>query len=192
MFFFFKEKSERKSSSETCVVSHGMNLNSCIFVCVCDPVLSGYCDRERVMKGVIYGACDFLTKPVRIQELQNIWQHVVRKKIDSKDKNKTASEEIDCSMAAKLANEEEPCIIAGECSQALAPKTNANQNIKGDHKRKAHCKAMEVGEDDKENNEPSNQKKSRLVWDAELHNKFLAAVNQLGIDSECDKDILLI
>ncbi|BAT76208.1 hypothetical protein VIGAN_01418100, partial [Vigna angularis var. angularis] len=39
-------------------------------------MLSGYGDKERVMKGVIYGACDFLTKPVRIQELQNIWQHV--------------------------------------------------------------------------------------------------------------------
>jgi len=152
-------------------------------------VLSGYGDKERVMKGVIYGACDFLTKPVRIQELQNIWQHVVRRKIDGKDKNKTASEEINCSMSGKVANEEEPCTIAGECSQALEPKTNADQNIKGDRKRKERCEAEEVEEDDKENDEPSNHKKSRLVWDAELHNKFLAAINQLGIESECDKDI---
>lgn len=168
-----------------------MNLSPCVFVCLLFLVLSGYGDRERVMKGVIYGACDFLTKPVRIQELQNIWQHVVRRKIDSKDKNKTASEEKDCSIACKFANEEEPCTVAGECSQALAPKTNADQNIKVDHKRKERCEVEEMEEDDKENDEPSNQKKSRLVWDTELHNKFLAAINQLEIDSECDKDMLL-
>ncbi|KAL9326105.1 hypothetical protein ACSQ67_006750 [Phaseolus vulgaris] len=153
-------------------------------------MLSGYGDKERVMKGVIYGACDFLTKPVRIQELQNIWQHVVRRKIDGKDKNKTASEEINCSMSGKVANEEEPCTIAGECSQALEPKTNADQNIKGDRKRKERCEAEEVEEDDKENDEPSNHKKSRLVWDAELHNKFLAAINQLGIEKAFPKKIL--
>ncbi|XP_022639540.1 two-component response regulator ARR12 isoform X1 [Vigna radiata var. radiata] len=153
-------------------------------------MLSGYGDRERVMKGVIYGACDFLTKPVRIQELQNIWQHVVRRKIDSKDKNKTASEEKDCSIACKFANEEEPCTVAGECSQALAPKTNADQNIKVDHKRKERCEVEEMEEDDKENDEPSNQKKSRLVWDTELHNKFLAAINQLEIDKAFPKKIL--
>lgn len=33
-----------------------------------------------VMKGVTHGACDYLIKPVRIEALKNIWQHVVRKK----------------------------------------------------------------------------------------------------------------
>ena len=35
-----------------------------------------------------------------------------------------------------------------------------------------------------ENEEHSNQKKPRLVWDVELHRKFLVVVNDLGIDSE--------
>ena len=34
---------------------------------------------EAVMKGIVHGACDYLIKPVRIEELRNIWQHVVRK-----------------------------------------------------------------------------------------------------------------
>ncbi|TYH69455.1 hypothetical protein ES332_D05G057200v1 [Gossypium tomentosum] len=39
-----------------------------------------------VMKGITHGACDYLLKPVRIEELKNIWQHVVRKnKPDFKD-----------------------------------------------------------------------------------------------------------
>ncbi|CAJ1944790.1 unnamed protein product [Sphenostylis stenocarpa] len=153
-------------------------------------MLSGYGDKERVMKGVEYGACDFLTKPVRIQELQNIWQHVVRRKIDSKDKNKTENDQINCSLAGKFATEEKGCTIAGECSKALATKTNANQNIKVDQKRKERCEAEEGEEDDKENDEPSNQKKPRLVWDAELHSKFLSAIDQLGIDKAFPKKIL--
>jgi len=33
-----------------------------------------------VMKGVTHGACDYLIKPVRIEALKNIWQHVIRKR----------------------------------------------------------------------------------------------------------------
>ncbi|CDY54632.1 BnaCnng27500D [Brassica napus] len=33
-----------------------------------------------VLRGVTHGAVDYLIKPVRIEALQNIWQHVVRKR----------------------------------------------------------------------------------------------------------------
>lgn len=36
-------------------------------------------EHSTVMRGVTHGACDFLIKPVRIEELKNIWQHVVRR-----------------------------------------------------------------------------------------------------------------
>ncbi|MBA0702362.1 hypothetical protein Goari_022228, partial [Gossypium aridum] len=42
-------------------------------------MLSTHGDTELVMKGITHGACDYLLKPVRIEELKNIWQHVVRK-----------------------------------------------------------------------------------------------------------------
>ena len=87
-------------------------------------------------------------------------------------------------MAGKLANEEKACYMAGECSQAMAPKNNTDQNIKLGQKRKELSEDEEEEEYDKENEEHSNQKKPRLVWDAELHRKFLAAINHLGIDSE--------
>ncbi|PPD73240.1 hypothetical protein GOBAR_DD29833 [Gossypium barbadense] len=49
-------------------------------------MLSAHSDTKLVMKGITHGACDYLLKPVRIEELKNIWQHVVRKKKpDSKD-----------------------------------------------------------------------------------------------------------
>lgn len=35
-----------------------------------------------VLRGVTHGAVDFLIKPVRVEELRNVWQHVVRRKRD--------------------------------------------------------------------------------------------------------------
>ncbi|MBA0705274.1 hypothetical protein Golax_017478 [Gossypium laxum] len=43
-------------------------------------LISADARKQVVMKGVTYGACDYLIKPVRIETLKNIWQHVVRKK----------------------------------------------------------------------------------------------------------------
>ncbi|KAB1671477.1 hypothetical protein ERO13_D01G023514v2 [Gossypium hirsutum] len=43
-------------------------------------LISADARKQVVMEGVTYGACDYLIKPVRIETLKNIWQHVVRKK----------------------------------------------------------------------------------------------------------------
>ncbi|KAL3649844.1 hypothetical protein CASFOL_006247 [Castilleja foliolosa] len=47
------------------------------------PVIMMSVDGEtsKVMKGIEHDACDFLLKPIRMQEVQNIWQHVARKQI---------------------------------------------------------------------------------------------------------------
>jgi SHAQKYF class myb-like DNA-binding protein len=37
-------------------------------------------DTGVVLRGVTHGAVDFLIKPVRIEELRNVWQHVVRRR----------------------------------------------------------------------------------------------------------------
>ena len=42
-------------------------------------VISASDDQQAIMKAVLHGAQDVVTKPVRVQMLQNIWQHVVRK-----------------------------------------------------------------------------------------------------------------
>lgn len=42
-------------------------------------MLSACDDTNLLMKGISHGACDYLLKPVRLEELRNIWQHVVRR-----------------------------------------------------------------------------------------------------------------
>ncbi|KAF3965623.1 hypothetical protein CMV_010213 [Castanea mollissima] len=136
-------------------------------------------DTKLVMKGITHGACDYLLKPVRIEELKNIWQHVIRrKKFDSKDKN-------NCGNQEKLHS---GSVEGGPGSAG----TLLDQNGKLNKKRKDQDEE-EVEEHDEngpDNDDPSNQKKPRVVWSVDLHRKFVAAVNQLGIDKAVPKKIL--
>ncbi|XP_061372284.1 two-component response regulator ORR23-like [Gastrolobium bilobum] len=135
-------------------------------------MLSELSDIEYVKKSVILGACDYIIKPPRIQVLQNIWQHIARRKID-------------CKGQITHFNEEKACNIAREGSQSITLESNADHNQMHGKKRKEPCVEEENGEmNAKENEEPSNQKKPRLNWNDDLQRKFLAAVNSLGIDSE--------
>ena len=50
------------------------------------PVLmmSANSDSSVVLRGIIHGAVDYLLKPVRIEELRNIWHHIVRRDYTTK------------------------------------------------------------------------------------------------------------
>jgi len=66
-----------------------------------------------VMRGIRHGACDYLIKPVREEELKNIWQHVVRKKknenkehehsgsLDDNDRHKRGSDDAERKNKSK-------------------------------------------------------------------------------------------
>ncbi|ESQ53989.1 hypothetical protein EUTSA_v10024866mg [Eutrema salsugineum] len=128
-------------------------------------MLSAHSDPKYVMKGVKHGACDYLLKPVRIEELKNIWQHVVRKGKFKK-------------MKSSLSNGES--------------EGNSDQNgVKANRKRKDQFEEEEEDEERGiENDDPTAQKKPRVLWTRELHNKFLAAVDHLGVEKAVPKKIL--
>lgn len=124
-----------------------------------------------VMKGVSHGACDFLAKPVRMAELQNIWQHVVRRKwLDSKEVERSGSvEETDHNRQVTEDT---------EYASSLNDGTDSSWKYQ---KKKRDAKEDDDGE--LESVDPSSSKKPRVVWSVELHQQFVNAVNQLGIDS---------
>ncbi|XP_023766806.1 two-component response regulator ARR2 isoform X2 [Lactuca sativa] len=135
------------------------------------PVIMMSADDSKsvVMKGVTHGACDYLIKPVRIEALRNIWQHVVRKR-------KHEWKEFEPSASA---DEQKPPEEPDYSSSA-----NEGHNWKNTKRRK--------DEDDEadERDDSSSLKKPRVVWSVELHQQFVAAVNQLGIDKAVPKKIL--
>ncbi|OWM65805.1 two-component response regulator ARR12 [Punica granatum] len=143
-------------------------------------MLSAHSDYELVKKGVTHGAVDYLNKPVRVEELKNIWQHVVRrKKIEPKDQNKSSSGDRAHSGT-------------GEVGQGASVGTNSDLNGKVNRKRSDHDEEEddEGEENGRENEDSSSQKKPRVVWSVDLHRKFVAAVNQLGLEKAVPKKIL--
>ncbi|MQM05995.1 hypothetical protein Taro_038812, partial [Colocasia esculenta] len=132
-----------------------------------------------VMQGIKHGACDYLIKPVRFEELKNIWQHVVRKKWnENKDHEQSGS--LDDSDRHKRAADD------GEYASSV------NDAADGNWKTQKKKRDSKEDEDDGEleNDDPSTSKKPRVVWSVELHQQFVSAVNQLGIDKAVPKRIL--
>ncbi|CAM8979518.1 unnamed protein product [Rhodiola kirilowii] len=126
-----------------------------------------------VMKGVTHGACDYLIKPVRMDALKNIWQHVVRKKKrEWKESEQSRSGEEVENRQAKQTEDADYSSSANEESW---------KNLK---------RRKEEEDDFDDRDDSSTLKKPRVVWSVELHQQFVAAVNQLGIDKAVPKKIL--
>lgn len=140
------------------------------------PVLmmSANSDTKMVMKGIQHGACDYLVKPVRIEELQNIWQHVIRKKTrDPKFRNNSDSQNRDRIGISESGNGTNSINISDQNTKRICRKRNDDEE------------EFEDGEEYRsDNDEPGTQKRPRVVWSIDLHRKFVEAVNQLGINGK--------
>ncbi|XAR72187.1 hypothetical protein NMG60_11018741 [Bertholletia excelsa] len=132
-----------------------------------------------VMRGIRHGACDYLIKPIREEELKNIWQHVVRKKWNE-NKDHEHSGSLDENDRQKRVNDD-----------SVYVSSSANEGAEGLLKtQKKRRDTKEEDEGELENDDPATAKKPRVVWSVELHQQFVSAVNQLGIDKAVPKRIL--
>ncbi|OMO60710.1 hypothetical protein CCACVL1_23933 [Corchorus capsularis] len=130
-----------------------------------------------VMKGIRHGACDYLIKPIREEELKNIWQHVVRKKWNE-------NKELEHSGSLDDNDRHKRGIDDAEYASSVNDGTDVS--FKSQKKRSI----TKEEEEENENDDPSSSKKPRVVWSVELHQQFVSAVNQLGIDKAVPKRIL--
>ncbi|XP_050206298.1 two-component response regulator ARR11 [Mercurialis annua] len=139
------------------------------------PVIMMSVDGEtsRVMKGVEHGACDYLLKPIRMKELKNIWQHVLRKKIHEV-RDIEILEGMDSMPMTRIGfdHSEDGHLFYGDDLTSVKKR-----------------KDIENKHDDKEG-ENSSTKKARVVWSVDLHQKFVKAVNLIGFDKVGPKKIL--
>ncbi|KAJ6799756.1 two-component response regulator ARR14-like [Iris pallida] len=127
-------------------------------------MLSGDSEVSTVMKGIMHGARDYLVKPVRIEELKIIWKHVIRKPLHDSKKENDSTEKLEVKC-----EEDHTSNPTGERKE---PKRERDEPK------------------DYSDEEPSTQKRSRVVWTSELHTKFISAVNHLGLDKAVPKKIL--
>lgn len=129
-----------------------------------------------VLRGIRHGACDYLIKPIREEQLKNIWQHVVRKKWNENKEHENSG-----SMEQKKGDDSEYGCSVNE---------GENGAMTCHKKRRNNINIKEEDECELESDDPSASKKPRVVWSVELHQQFVAAVNQLGIDKAVPKRIL--
>ncbi|KAL8121322.1 hypothetical protein AgCh_018163 [Apium graveolens] len=141
------------------------------------PVIMMSVDGEtsRVMKGIQHGACDYLLKPIRMKELRNIWQHVVRKK-----KNELRD------IEGLKGMEKIQVARSGIPDQSDDGYLFCARDMNFGKKRKG----FESKYSDKEFVDLSSVKKSRVVWTVQLHRKFVKTVNHIGLDKIGPKKIL--
>lgn len=140
-------------------------------------MLSANGETQTVMKGITHGACDYLLKPVRIEQLRTIWQHVVRRR--SCDAKNNGNDNDDSGKKLQVVSAEGDN-GGGNRNKRTSRKGRDDNGDDGD----------DSDENSNENGDSSTQKKPRVVWSVELHRKFVAAVNQLGIDKAVPKKIL--
>ncbi|KAH9316014.1 hypothetical protein KI387_024641 [Taxus chinensis] len=127
-------------------------------------LMSAMAETSVVMRGVTHGACDFLIKPIRMEELRNIWQHVIRRRQD-------------CKISFNLLDDS-----GGDESSDGGGTVDSK-------KRKDKAQAQE-SDGRKMIEDISGLKKARVHWTVQLHQQFVKAVNQLQIDKAVPKKIL--
>ena len=113
-------------------------------------------DTNVVLRGVTHGAVDFLIKPVRVEELRNLWQHVVRRRSLAQ------------SRAAASAVIEEHSELGGGGGDEDG--RSAPHGVK--RKESEDTGAPSGGDGD---NSGSN-KKARVVWSVEMHQQVRVGV----------------
>ena len=160
--------------------------------------MSANCATDVVLRGIIHGAVDYLLKPVRIEELRNIWQHVVRRKRESSQGNLRSGEGGSNGRTVSGGSTGEGGGKDSKGSSEQQGDTNDKTGSGGSSKRKKGSgKKGDEGTDElkdgsggDEDEDSGTLKKPRVVWSAELHQQFVTAVNQLGIDKAVPKRIL--
>ncbi|XP_008799983.1 two-component response regulator ORR26-like [Phoenix dactylifera] len=140
------------------------------------PVIMMSIDGEtsRVMKGVQHGACDYLLKPVRMKELKNIWQHVYRKKMHEVKEIEGHDINEDLQIRNGPEDFEDRLVLNGTDMNSVRKRKDVDSK---EHPDQEFC-------------DPATVKKARVVWSVDLHQKFVNAVNQIGIDKVGPKKIL--
>ncbi|KAJ4748066.1 two-component response regulator [Rhynchospora pubera] len=140
-------------------------------------MLSANDTKEAVMKGILHGACDYLIKPVRFEELSVIWKHVARRQKSLQEFNKDAM------------NNNQSAIV-DDNDETGQSGTGRRRRVRIGTGKRRKDDSDEDDSDDIDYDEKATQKKARVVWSPDLHRKFVDAVSTIGVDKAVPKSIL--
>ncbi|KAI4969744.1 hypothetical protein ZWY2020_000658 [Hordeum vulgare] len=128
-------------------------------------MLSVDCDKKVVLKAINHGACDYLVKPVCTNDLKIIWQHV-----ESRRRSQAISH-----MSRDNADNQR--VHPGNLGSCKDSKNKRNDEY-------------DSNKDKESTHSSTTQKKPRVAWTTQLHDKFLEAINQIGLEEASPNKIL--
>ncbi|TYK11845.1 two-component response regulator ARR10-like [Cucumis melo var. makuwa] len=136
-------------------------------------MISANDDLKMMKRGLMEGADLYLSKPVGLQDLKNIWQLALRKRSSRKRSN------------PNLSLSEQPAV---EEHRYPIERVTMNQDYVGDH-------IINKLDDDNDNNNlvdssSCSKKRPRVNWTKELHAKFVEAYEKLGEKERVPNNIL--
>ncbi|CAL5210998.1 unnamed protein product [Lathyrus oleraceus] len=181
-------------------------------------VISSDATKSSVLKSIIHGACDYWVQPLHEKQFKTMWQHVARKTLMENKEDEDLGflnvqfhkepELVEISETdshkehhdlgfLKVRSAKEPELVEileteshkeDEVLGFLEPQSHQEHEVFGIMEGPRHERKRER-EDDKAGKE-RGAKKSRLSWTPELHQQFVNAVNQLGVDEAKPRKIL--
>ncbi|KAF3786198.1 Two-component response regulator [Nymphaea thermarum] len=147
-------------------------------------VISATADIEAITKAVLSGAKDFLTKPIRLEEIKNIWLHVERKKAfefversptndDGEDGIEGVNEDEDEEEDEEEEEEEDDDVDHGKSVMA-ASESNASEE-------ESSYEQMEMETDNGDSNEVLSKKSLTNASSGAVPRLILRAMNVPGL-----------
>lgn len=151
-------------------------------------------DKEQVMLECLQsGAVLYVVKPLNQDDLRNIWQYAVAAK-------KSQTVDIEEIQSINQLGESSPSSAVlrnlisnnggGEINSATSMTEDgndvANNNKDSNSKRMGRKRGRDDRGSDDEDDEhtPVATKKAKVVWTNSLHNRFLQAINHIGLESK--------
>ncbi|KAI3440842.1 uncharacterized protein J3R85_003078 [Psidium guajava] len=142
-------------------------------------------EKDTVVKGVKGGACNYLVKPIRIDTLKILWQHVLRSNPSSRN---NSTKELEMPHLLTTSSKADFPHWKLDQSEVL---NNTHSQAKNEQENSKSLKKSSEDEAD-QGQTKSRTKKPRIVWTPELNQMFIMAVNSLGNDNAKPKKILHI
>ncbi|XP_018450308.2 LOW QUALITY PROTEIN: putative two-component response regulator ARR19 [Raphanus sativus] len=165
---------------------------------------------ELVMDAMVHGACHYVMKPIRKEIIATMWQHIVRKRMISKpglvppivahyycskqEKDDYVSvDQDDCEQNIDKIEEEATnkrrrrCIGKTHPMQSDLVKSNDSEQDSNDFRSVSNYN----GEQSIDKKKERYFKKQRMLWTADLQQKFLEAINIVGGPKNATPKLLL-
>ena len=128
-----------------------------------------------MLRGLEYGVAFYLVKPMKYNDLKNKWKYVAKK-----DKSEDNNQNVGATQGEEPPVEEPPDnLIDIELGSSVH---RVNHETRRDPKKRA-SKRVIIEESGNNSNGAVSLRRLKIVWTSALHNWFLEAMREIGLES---------